>query len=510
MARIAERPPIVIGVDLGNASCRMAPWRNVNSHSPTPDTMGFRSCPAVVARDHEEGGWLAGASALEIAYRDGVELFDHLKDGILQERGANARKTAVQRLLSKLKFDLQAECAARVIDAVLSVPYSYTLKQRRALRNACSLAGLPVAGLINEPEAAVLGYRIDEQIEEGSERILVFDAGATRCTASVVRLSKQGAYIDIELLSEAHAVTEEGEPVGGDRIDARLLEMFERGRLQIPPLPSTEEQAAGDQMDPVEYERWLRQQLRRVLREARHQLSGETSFEFSVPWAEESLGRLTRDQLERWASFDTEITAAIQMAVQGARDRDAPNGLRNDQIDRVLITGGLNRSPLIRRLVDHFPHVEPCEDGFEEYAVAYGAARCAAILTGRCEGVVFRPRETPAFGIRTGIDTFDKVIPENAPPGFKAKKVYTLPNRYADRMVLEVCQGFSRRFQDELSLGAKELPLQFPEGAGKGTYLEREIHVEMDLADTRLLVTVTDRTKGISQPVPDRLELEVR
>ncbi len=102
------------------------------------------------------------------------------------------------------------------------------------------------------------------------------------------------------------------------------------------------------------------------------------------------------------------------------------------------------------------------------------------------------------------------MIPENAPPGFKAKKVYTLPNRYASQMVLEVCQGFSRRFHEELSLGAKELELKFPEGTSKGSYLEREIHVEMELADTRLLVTVIDRTRGISQPVPDKLELEAR
>ena len=295
MAPTIDRPPIVVGVDLGNANCRFVAWQDPADHPILLEVGSVPAHPAVVARDQEVGGWLIGPSALGEAYRDSVQVYRRLKQNVLQGNGDG--QAVIQRLLRKLKFGFQADCAARVVSAVLSVPYSYSTQQRAALREAASLAGLPVVGLINEPEAAVLGYRIDEQLEDEAENVLVFNAGASQVTASVVRVAKQATYLDIELLSEAVARTEEGDCVGGDAMDERLYARFLEGRLQVPAWPADREGLPAGDLDPLQQERWLEHQARERLQEARHFLSGAVVHEFEVPWDGAHTGRLSRDDL---------------------------------------------------------------------------------------------------------------------------------------------------------------------------------------------------------------------
>lgn len=491
MPQAMERPPLVVGIDLGSAYCRVAGWRGEEQEPQLLDAGGSPSFPAAAALDPRLGNWLFGAAALAPG-SDAVRYTD-LKESILRPAPVSGEEVA-RRLLQKLKLAFQSDSANRIVDAVLAVPYSYTVVEREALRRAAASVPLPVRGVVNEPEAAVLAYRLDEKLNDETEHVLVFDAGASRCLASVLRVSRMGAYLDVELLGEAQAVTAEGRPLGGRELDRRLYQACLGGRLPILP-PDGRSWSGEDVLDELEDFR-----LRQALQDARHQLSSTPAAEFALPWDDRQTVRLRREDIEPWVDCDDELWHCIQTALGRARTLRAPEGLSPEDIDRVLLVGTLNRAPQVSRVVDQFRYIEPREPGFEEVAVAVGASRAAAILAGRCDAVAFAPRQTPAFGLRVGGDRFDKLIPENAAPGFAAERLYTLPDAGARTVTIEACQGFSCSYTPGMSLASQQVELP---AAGP-----RKLHVRMALADGEVTLEVTDRTE---EPLPAaRMRFAVR
>jgi molecular chaperone DnaK len=61
-------------------------------------------------------------------------------------------------LLQKIKRDAEAFLNEPVEQAVVTVPAYFNDNQRSATQNACCIAGLEVARLLNEPTAAAPGY----------------------------------------------------------------------------------------------------------------------------------------------------------------------------------------------------------------------------------------------------------------------------------------------------------------------------------------------------------------
>jgi len=66
-------------------------------------------------------------------------------------------------LLTKLKTISEAELSTKVTDCVVSVPSYYTDRQRRAMLDAVSMAGLNCLRLMNDTSAVALAYGIYKQ-----------------------------------------------------------------------------------------------------------------------------------------------------------------------------------------------------------------------------------------------------------------------------------------------------------------------------------------------------------
>ncbi|XP_005102694.1 heat shock 70 kDa protein 4 [Aplysia californica] len=80
-------------------------------------------------------------------------------------------------LLNKLKFTAEANLKTKVVDVVLSVPSFYTDVERRALLDACQLAGLNCLRILNDTTAVALAYGIyksDLPAETEKPRHVVF------------------------------------------------------------------------------------------------------------------------------------------------------------------------------------------------------------------------------------------------------------------------------------------------------------------------------------------------
>jgi molecular chaperone DnaK len=78
------------------------------------------------------------------------------------------------KVLMKLKEDAEAYLGEEVTDAVITVPAYFNDSQRKATKEAGTIAGLNVLRIINEPTAAALSYGLDKK---EAEKIVVYDLG---------------------------------------------------------------------------------------------------------------------------------------------------------------------------------------------------------------------------------------------------------------------------------------------------------------------------------------------
>jgi len=87
------------------------------------------------------------------------------------------------KILMKLKEDAESYLGEAITDAVITVPAYFNDSQRKATKEAGTIAGLNVLRIINEPTSAALAYGLDKK---ESEQILVYDLGGGTFDATVL------------------------------------------------------------------------------------------------------------------------------------------------------------------------------------------------------------------------------------------------------------------------------------------------------------------------------------
>jgi len=91
-------------------------------------------------------------------------------------------------ILQKIKQDAESHLGDTVEEAVITCPAYFDDNQRSATKDACRIAGLEVARLVNEPTAASLAYGLDRLGEE--LRIAVIDLGGGTLDVTVMEFGK--------------------------------------------------------------------------------------------------------------------------------------------------------------------------------------------------------------------------------------------------------------------------------------------------------------------------------
>ena len=101
--------------------------------------------------------------------------------------------------------------AAKVTQAVITVPAYFNDSQRQATKDAGKIAGLEVLRIINEPTAAALAYGIDKEHEQ---KVMVYDLGGGTFDVSILEIG-DGV---VEVLA-----TDGNNRLGGDDFDERIM-----------------------------------------------------------------------------------------------------------------------------------------------------------------------------------------------------------------------------------------------------------------------------------------------
>ena len=481
-----NRPPAAFGLDLGTTFSAVAVARPRGAPQVVPNREGERKTPSVVLfLDREVEVGTAAARAAHSTPEAAVQLVKrHLGDpGWLREvDGTLYRPQDVLALIvRKLRRDAEERLGLPLERATVTVPAYFGDAQRYATREALELAGVEPLRVINEPTAAALSYGFERP---GTKlTAMVFDLGGGTLDTTILEL-EQG---DVVVRASSGSVD-----LGGrewdDLLAGHLAAGFS-GRFGIDPMD-----------DPRGY-----QELMESVVAARHALSSRRMVKISV--AHEGLvyqETVTRTALEEMSGHLLDRCRDLCHLVLDEA------GLSWDRIDRVLLTGGASRMPMVRNLVRRLSSRPPDTSLDPDDSVVRGAALAAAGLewsprlrrigrdpTRKSDGRRL-PGETSLVDVtshtlgvvamdRRGREYVDRIIPKSSPLPWSARETYFTAHDNQTSIVVRVVEGEGRTPEENIEVGRCEIRGIPPRPAGQ----EVEVAFTYDL-DATVTVEVLD------------------
>jgi molecular chaperone DnaK len=485
----------IIGIDLGTTNS-VAAYMKDGRPVIIPNLEGDALTPSVVAfarDDHRWVGRLARAQAVANPLRTVFSVKRRMGRAYSDQASPETVISSIKRqmgsdyvvkvdgrayspveisamILEKIKADCETYLGESVERAVVTVPAYFNDSQRRATKDAASIAGLEVVRLVNEPTAAALAYGLDI---EKAHTILVWDLGGGTFDVSILELG-DGVF-------EVKAVNGNTR-LGGDDYDQRLVEMLvERFR---------DEWHIDLDGDPA-----VQQILRQLAEEAKIKLSTDMEVHVVLP---HSFGRgtrctvaVTRDAFEAATADITEkMVAPAQCALADA-------GLDPVDLDRVVLVGGMTRMPAVRRLVREITGLEPYAHIDPDQVVAMGAAIQAGVLAGQVRNVTLVDVTPLSLGIESLGGLFARVIERNTPVPTTKSRLFTNARDNQTAMEVHVLQGERELAADNMSLDRFELTGITPQARG-----EAKVEVTFDIdANGIIHVSATDLQTDTSQRI---------
>ncbi|MBL7662113.1 molecular chaperone DnaK [bacterium] len=333
----------------------------------------------------------------------------------------------------------------RVYRAVITVPAHFNDSQRQATKDAGRIAGLDVLRIINEPTAAALAYGlegVDLSEEEQARRagrsgadrtIAVFDLGGGTFDISILEL--RGGMMDVKA---THGDTY----LGGEDFDLEILNFLVhviRSKAGI--------NVMGDKM--------ALQVLKDTAREIKHTLSFQPVTKVSLPFLSKGMGQF---QIEIERKTLEKIVEPILRRVEKpcyAALEDAH--LRPEDIDEVILVGGMTRMPAVKRYCAKIFGKQPLDSVDPDEAVARGAAIQAGLLEGFVKGVSLLDVTSLSLGMETQGGIMNVLIPRNTKIPMSKTEIFTTSAPNQPKVSIHVLQGESSFAPDNKTLGRFEL-----------------------------------------------------
>ena len=347
-------------------------------------------------------------------------------------------------ILQKLKADAEAFLGETVDRAVITVPAYFNDDQRQATKDAGKIAGLEVKRIINEPTAAALAYGLDKETDR--QTILVFDLGGGTFDVSVLEIG-DGVFEVKSTAGDNH--------LGGDNFDKAIVDWMAEGVQGL----------AGHR--PRRNDKMALQRLYEAAEKAKVELSTTQETQINLPFitADQSGPkhldmRLTRAKLE-------ELDARPDRA-RGRPDQAGHEGLgrRRDNIDHVVLVGGMTRMPAVQEKVKELTGKDPHKGVNPDEVVAVGAAIQAGVLAGDVKDVLLLDVTPLSLGIETKGGVLTKLIERNTTIPTRKSEVFSTAEDNQPSVEVHVLQG--EREMADLQQVARQVPAdRHPAGAAR-------------------------------------------
>jgi molecular chaperone DnaK len=359
--------------------------------------------------------------------------------------------------------------------AVITVPAYFNDNQRQATKDAGAIAGLDVIRIINEPTAASLAYGYGKEMDR---TVAVYDLGGGTFDISILEIGAHGVFKVISTTGDTF--------LGGEDFDARIIDWLVQG---------FQDEHAID----LRQDRMALQRLRDAAEKAKCELSAVRETEINLPFII-STGRnealhlqrsLSRQNLE--ALTEDLIERTIDICRQAIEDAK----LDVDEIEDVILVGGMTRMPAIQKSVTDFFQREPNKSVHPDEVVALGAAIQGAALVEDKHEMILLDVTPHALGIMTFGSYFEELIPQNTTVPTSRTKIFTTSRDNQTAVKILVMQGESKKADENELLG--EFILTGLRRAPKG-HVEIEVTFEIN-TDGIVSVHAKDLETGQAQSI---------
>lgn len=374
-------------------------------------------------------------------------------------------------VLMELKKYAEDFLGEEVKDAVITVPAYFDDYQRQATKDAGRIAGLNVLRIINEPTAASLAYGL-HKAQEG--KIVVFDLGGGTLDVTVLEL-KEGIF---------HVLATHGNTfLGGDDFDRVLMEHI---------INTFKKQTGINLTD----DRMALQRIREAAEKAKMELSTLKETEISLPfiYADEKGPRHLNMTISR-AEFEALSRHLIDALEEPALLALEEAGIKKEEIDKIILVGGMTRVPAVQRKVEEIFGKPPSKEVNPDEVVAAGAAIQGAILAGEMKSVLLLDVTPLSLGVETEGGLFTKIIEKNTTIPVKKSKIFSTVEDNQDFVTIHVLQGEREIASENRSLGKFQL-LGIPPAPRGVPQIEVTFYLD---ANSILHVTAKDLGTGKEQ-----------
>jgi len=449
----------VLGIDLGTTNSAMAV---LVGGEPTiiPNSEGGRTTPSVVAFS-KTGERLVGSVARRQAVTNPENTVFSIKrfmgrkyEDVSEEmkivpykvvRAANG-DAAVEiqgkvysppeisaMILQKLKRDAEDYLGEKVTEAVITVPAYFNDAQRQATKDAGRIAGFDVKRIINEPTAAALAYGLDK---EHDQTILVFDLGGGTFDVSILDIG-DGVFEVKATNGDTH--------LGGDNFDKAVVDWM------------VAEFKKSHGID-LSQDRMALQRLYEAAEKAKIELSNVTSTNINLPFitADEN-GPKHLDLTLTRAKFDELTRDLVERVVEPVQNALKDAGLTKDDIDHVILVGGMTRVPAVQEKVRQLIGKEPHKGVNPDEVVAIGAAIQGGVLAGEVKDVLLLDVTPLSLGIETKGGVFTKLIERNTTIPTRKSEIFSTAEDNQTSVEIHVLQGERPMARDNKTLGKFQL-----------------------------------------------------